>query len=196
LGLNVHNNQAGKVSYAVYLVFIVLQALAPFAGLLLNNPWQVQRTDGLPVNLTVSEKSSTELKLVVKLFFSKNFLLIVPLIAQAVYSESVMFTYQSLWFSVRASALGSFLSGVVAIISGNILGAYLDHTKFKLKTRARWAFFVILGLQGCWWIWRTVIVTDYHKTQPTFDWVDDGFGRGFALFLFLVIGFQLQYMFL
>ncbi|THU79898.1 DUF895 domain membrane protein [Dendrothele bispora CBS 962.96] len=195
-GLNANNNQAGKVSYTVYLIFIVLQALAPFAGLLLNNPWQVQRTDGVPVKLNITEKPLTELKSMVKLFFSKKFLLIIPLIAQAVYSESVMFTYQALWFSVRARALGSFLSGVVAIISGNILGAYLDHAKLKLKTRARWAFFVILGLQGCWWIWMTVLVTEFRQTRPTYDWVDDGFGRGFALFLFLVIGFQLQYMFL
>ncbi|KFZ24281.1 hypothetical protein V502_01240 [Pseudogymnoascus sp. VKM F-4520 (FW-2644)] len=196
LGLNSNNNKAGKVSYNVYLAFIALQALGPFAGLLLNKPSKVQRRDGIPVNLAITNSIWDEIKATVSLFFSRNFLLIVPLIAQGVYTEAVMFTFQSLWFSVRARALGSFLSGIVAIISGNLLGAFLDHNKLSLVTRARGAFVVILGLQGAWWIWATVLVTDFHRSNPTFDWVDPGFGKGFALFLFWVAGFQLNYMYL
>lgn len=131
-----------------------------------------------------------------RLFFSKNFLLIIPLIAQGVYTEAVMFTFQSLWFSVRARALGSFLSGIVAMAAGNLLGLFLDRTKIALKVRARTAFAVILTLQGAWWIWATILVTDFHKSKPTYDWSDPGFGKGFALFLFWVAGFQLNYMFL
>lgn len=195
LGLNANNNKAGKVSYNVYLAFVALQALGPFAGLLLNKPSKVQRRDGIPVNLAITNSIWDEIKATISLFFSRNFL-IVPLIAQGVYTEAVMFTFQSLWFSVRARALGSFLSGIVAIISGNLLGAFLDHNKLSLVTRARGAFVVILGLQGAWWIWATVLVTDFHRTNPTFDWVDPGFGKGFALFLFWVAGFQLNYMYL
>ncbi|KAF9263330.1 DUF895 domain membrane protein [Marasmius fiardii PR-910] len=196
LGLNADRNGAGKVSYVVYLVFIALQALAPFAGLLLNHPHQVQRTDGVKVKLSITEGNKSEMKATAKLFLSEPFLLIVPLIAQAVYSEAVMFTYQSLWFSVRARALGSLLSGIVAVTSGNILGAFLDQTKIEIRKRARWGFFAILTLQGAWWIWATILVTEYRRTQPTYDWVDPSFGRGFALFLFLVMGFQLNYMYL
>ncbi|KAL1622722.1 hypothetical protein SLS54_004741 [Diplodia seriata] len=196
LGINANRNEAGSVSYAVYLVFIALQALGPFAGLLLNKPSQVQRKDGVPVKLKITAGTAAELKATARLFFSKNFLLIVPLISQAVYSEAVVFTFQSLWFTVRARALGSFLSGIVAMAAGNVLGAFLDRTQLKLHTRARWAFFTIFGLQGAWWIWATVLVTEFHKTQPTYDWVDAGFGRGFALFLFMIIGFQIQYMYL
>jgi MFS family permease len=196
LGLNANNNKAGKVSYNVYLAFIALQALGPFAGLLLNKPSKVQRSDGVPVKLAITNDSWYEIKAVTKLFFSRNFLLIVPLIAQGVYTEAVMFTFESLWLSVRARALGSFLSGIVAIIAGNILGAFLDRKKWSLKTRARGAFFTILGLQGAWWVWATVLVTDYHRTKPTYDWVDAGFGKTFALFLFWVAGFQLNYMYL
>lgn len=196
LGLNSTNNGAGSVSSKVYLVFIALQALAPFAGLLLNRPSKVQRTDGVTVQLAIVDSALGELKATVKLFFSKSFLLIVPLIAQGVYTEAVMFTFESLWFSVRARALGSFLSGIVAIISGNLLGAFLDRKSLSLKTRARGAFVVILTLQGAWWIWATILVTDFHQSKPTFDWVDAGFGKGFALFLFWVAGFQLNYMYL
>lgn len=85
-----------------------------------------------------------ELKATAKLFCTKKFLLIVPLIGQAVFSEAVFFTYLSrkyrnlhttsvllltivriVWFSVRARALGSFLGGIAAVISGNILGVSL-----------------------------------------------------------------------
>lgn len=198
LGLNVDNNHAGSVSYSVYLVFIALQALAPFAGFMLSQPHKVQRTDGVRVSCGVPKSQSlvAELKATGKVFANPRFLLVIPLIAQAVYAESVFFTFQSLWFTVRARALGSFLSGIVAIISGNVLGAFLDNKRFSLKSRSRWVFTVILTLQGAWWIWGTIIVTEYHKTQPTYDWVDAGFGRGFAWFLFQVMGFQLNYMFL
>lgn len=196
LGMNADNDKAGKVSYNVYLAFIALQALGPFAGLLLNKPSQVQRRDGVRVSLAISGTVWEELKATAALFCTRNYLLIVPLIAQAVYTEAVMFTFQSLWFSVRARALGSFLSGVVAIIAGNLLGAFLDRHQLALKTRARGAFVVILSLQGAWWVWATILVTDFHRSNPTFDWADTGFGKGFALFLFWVIGFQLNYMYL
>ena len=196
LGVNAQNNQAGKVSYKVYLAFIALQALGPLVGLLVNKPSRVQRKDGVRVDMSITNGSLRELQLTAKLFFSKEFLLIVPLIGQGVYTEAVMFTYESLWFSVRARALGSFLSGIVAIIAGNLLGAFLDREKLPLKSRARGSFFTVLGLQGAWWIWATVLVTDFHRTKPTYDWVDPGFGRAFALFLLWVAGFQLNYLYL
>lgn len=148
LSLNADNSGRGKVSYDVYLVFIALQAVGPFAALLLTPPDKVQRTDGVIPNLRISESSWKEIKLTSKLFVSKYFLLLIPVIAQGVYSEAVMFTYESVWLSVRGRALGSFLSGIVAMISGNLLGAFLDREKWPLKRRARWAFIGILGLQG------------------------------------------------
>lgn len=196
LGINAGNNRAGKVSFNVYLVFIALQALGPFAGLLLNPPSKVQRTDGVPVRLSVTGSNWQEIKATAKLFRSRNFLLITPLIAQAVYGEAVMFTYQSLWFSVRVRALGSFVSGLMAMMAGNILGGFLDSQQISLRNGSRGAFLAILGLQGGWWIWATILVTDFYTTRPTYDWVDSGFGKGFALFLFWVAGFQLNYMFL
>ncbi|RDW67420.1 DUF895 domain membrane protein [Aspergillus mulundensis] len=195
IGVNVHRDTAGSVSYVVYYVFIALQALGPFAGLLLTSPTKVQRTDGVPVKLRIANDVWFEIKAMTKLLLSKRFVLIIPLIWQATFSEAVMFTYNSLWFSVRARALGSFVSGIMAIIAGNLLGAFLD-SKVSFKLRSRVGFIVVLGLQGAWWLWGTVVVTDFHKTNPVFDWSDRGFGRGFPLYLFWVVGFQLNYMFL
>lgn len=101
-----------------------------------------------------------------------------------------------MWFSVRVRALGSFLSGIIAVTCGNLLGAWLDCTKLPLRTRARSTFWVIVVLQGAWWIWATVLVSEYSKTQPTYDWTSPGFGRGFAAFIFLTAGFQMNYLFL
>ena len=196
LGINARRNEAGSVSHTVYIIFIVLQALGPFTGLLLSRPEQVERRDGVAVRMEITNNARVELKETAKLFFSKNFLLVVPLIGQAVYSEAVAFTYQSLWFSVRVRALGSFLSGIVALLAGNLLGAFIDNTRLKLRTRARWAYIVVFGLQGAWWTWATILVTDFRKTRPTYDWVEPGFGKGFTLFLCLIIGFQLQFLYL
>lgn len=53
-----------------------------------------------------------------------------------------------------------------------------------------------MTLQGAWWIYGTILVTGYRETQPTFDWVDAGFARGFVWFLLMVMSFQINYMFL
>ncbi|KAK4553794.1 hypothetical protein LTR86_008969 [Recurvomyces mirabilis] len=198
LALNSDRNHAGAVSYGVYEVFIALQAAAPFAGLLLTSPAWVERTDGVKVYCGIprDENTWTELKATARLFVSKDFLLIIPLICQAVFAESVFFTFQGLWFTVRARALASFLSGIVAMVAGNLLGLLLDNKRLSARLRSRVSFFLILGLQGGWWIWGTVIVTQYRKAQPTYDWVDAGFGRGFAWFLFMVMNFQMNYMYL
>ncbi|CAI7605985.1 hypothetical protein N7533_012385 [Penicillium manginii] len=196
LGINAKRATTGSVSYTVYLIFIVLQALGPFAGLLLNKPSQVQRKDGIPVKLHVTNSVGHELKAMVKLFISRKFLLIIPFICQAVYTEAVMFSYEGLWFSVRARALGSFLSGIIALTIGNLLGAFLDTKSISLKTRTRAAFFFVVGWQGMCWIWATVNTTEFNETNPAYDWLDPGFGKAFALFLFWVAGFQLNYMYL
>ncbi len=72
LGLNSKNGEAGKVSYTVYIVFIILQSLAPFAGLLLTPPKKVQRTDGRPVRLAIQGTNRRELIETAKLFVTRE----------------------------------------------------------------------------------------------------------------------------
>lgn len=125
-----------------------------------------------------------------------QFLLIVPLIAQAVFSESFNSTFLTLHYTVRARALGSFLSAVVSIIAGNLFGLLLDAKRFNLQRRARLAFFLVMGLQGAWWTWSIIINNEFRKTGAVYDWSDAGFGKGFASGLAIAAGFQLNYMFL
>ncbi|GAA5846462.1 hypothetical protein JCM3766R1_001899 [Sporobolomyces carnicolor] len=198
LGLSASRSTAGKVDPKVYLIFIALQAAGPFAAFLLPPPDKVQRTDGLPVRLFVDNTIVKELKETAKLFFSPKFLLLIPLITQTVFPESFNSTYLTLHFSVRARALGSFLSAVVCIIGGNLFGLLLD-SRWSLKKRARygWAIAAVV-LQGAWWIWSVVINEEYRKIGPTsvYDWSDPGFGRGFGSYLAVALGFQLNYLFL
>ncbi|KAI6084739.1 major facilitator superfamily domain-containing protein [Hypoxylon rubiginosum] len=195
LGLNADRNEAGKVSYTVYIIFIALQASGTLVALLLNRPSQVQRPNGTPVELTIFDNPWQEIKATTRTFLTKKFLFIVLWIGQGVYSEAVFFTYNALWFSVRARALGSFLSGIVAVICGNLLGLWLDQHHIPLRKRSRSAFAVIMTLQGAWWLWLAINVTEFRRTQPIFDWSDPGFGKAFGVFVFLVSGFQLNYNF-
>jgi MFS family permease len=95
LSLNVHNTGTGKVSYNVFLVFIALQCCAPFCGLLLTQPWNVERTDGRRVHLKITDSPVAELRATGRLLLNRKFLLIIPLIAQTVYTEAVTFTFQA-----------------------------------------------------------------------------------------------------
>lgn len=93
LGLNVDRDQAGKVTYTVYLVFIALQCIGPVVGLFLSRPGQVQRKDGKKVILAILENPWYEIRETTRLFFTKQFLLILLWIGQAVFAEAVFFTY-------------------------------------------------------------------------------------------------------
>lgn len=95
IGLNVDRNEAGSVSYTVYILFIAIQATGPFVAFFLNRPSQVQRKDGKKVSLKILQSPWVEMKKTTKLFCETKFLLIVPLIGQAVFAEAVFFTYLS-----------------------------------------------------------------------------------------------------
>ncbi|KAI1859008.1 hypothetical protein JX265_004615 [Neoarthrinium moseri] len=196
LGLNADRDQAGQVSYTVYLVFIALQATGPFVALFLNKPSKVEREDGKKVSLEIIKNPWYEIRKTSKDFIKPKFLLVVLWIGQAVFAEAVYFTYLALWFTVRSRALGSFLSGICAVIAGNLLGHYLDRTKFSLKLRTRSVFWILVVTQGAWWTWITVLATKFRVDQPVYDWSSPGFGAAFAVYIFHTIGFQVNYLFL
>ncbi|KAJ7765402.1 major facilitator superfamily transporter [Mycena maculata] len=196
LGLDANDNHAGKVSYVVYLVFIAIQASGPLVAFFLNRPSQVERKDGKKVILSIVDHPWTEIRETSKDFLKPKFLLVVLWIGQSVFAEAVFFTYLSLWFTVRARALGSFLSGIVAVTAGNLLGQWLDRTKIPLKFRARTTFGTLVVLSGAWWLWATVLATGFRQTRPTYDWSSPGFGAAFGVYILLTIGFQTNYLFL
>ncbi|KAK8105249.1 UNC93-like protein 2 [Apiospora kogelbergensis] len=196
IGLNSDRNEAGKVSYTVYLIFITLQAFGLIVSFFLTSPSKVERRDGVKVSLAIVDKPWQEMKATAKNFFRPQFLLILLWIGQAVFAEAVFFTYLALWFSVRARALGSFLGGVVGILAGNTAGLWLDNNRLSVKSRSRYAFWFFTIASGAWWIWAAVLVSRFRETQPTYDWATPGFGNAFAVYILLNVAFQVNYLYL
>lgn len=139
LGLNASNDHAGAVNPKVYLIFVSLASAGPFVSrnsradldatdaprqlaFLLPKPHQVQRSDGKQVRLYRNTPLLTELAATLRLLFTRDYLLLVPLVVQAVFPESYTFTFIASHFTVRARALGSFLAAVTRIIAANLLG--------------------------------------------------------------------------
>lgn len=102
-------------------------------------------------------------------------------------------SYLSLYFSVRARALASLVSAVAQVVATMILGSFLDWKRFSINQRARYSYFFIMGLIGGCWIWGAVVQNRYGQHTPALDWVDNGFGRGWALYIFWQVNFALTY---
>ncbi|KAK7926502.1 hypothetical protein PG985_003500 [Apiospora marii] len=189
LGLNADRNEAGQVSYAVYLVFVTLQALGLVVSFLLTPPAKVERRDGVKVSLAILDRPWREMKATAKNFLRPQFLFDLAV-------DRAGSLRGGLWFSVRARALGSFLGGVVGILAGNAAGAWLDNSRLSVKTRGRYAFWFFTLASGAWCIWATVLTSRFRVTQPTYDWASPGFAGAFAVYILLNAAFQVNYLYL
>ena len=195
LALNYHNDAKGSISTNTYLVFVVLQCLGPFWAMLLSPPHKVQRSDKTPVYLRIESSTGRELKLMWKTITKPQVLLLLPVIWQSTWSEALIGTYAVNYFTVRSRALGSLLSAITASLANYALGFFLDWKKPTINTRAKYSFIVIYTLQAAWWSWAIYIMHQYHTTtpKPTFDWTTPGYGKGFGVYIFLQIGFNVMY---
>ncbi|PWN45101.1 hypothetical protein IE81DRAFT_229549 [Ceraceosorus guamensis] len=196
LGLNAQANTAGSVSKSTYLVLVILQALAPFVAALISPPEKVQRSDGSPVLLRMHSSLRAEIKNTWKTLTTPRVLLVLPFMWQGTFSESLIGTYAADNFTVRSRALGSLLSAVVGALGVIVLGLFLDWRKWSLNTRSKAGFLTIATMQAGWWIFAVVIMNRYNRIKPTYDWVDGPWSSGFALYLLLQLGFNLQYEFM
>lgn len=52
-----------------------------------------------------------------------------------------------------------------------------------------------MTLQGGWWIWTTVLESDFPTTEAI-DWTSKYFGRTFAVYVLLSANFQAIFLFL
>ncbi|KAL9938394.1 hypothetical protein V8E36_003017 [Tilletia maclaganii] len=164
LALNATASGAGSISTNTYLVFIILQALGPAAAFFLNPPAKVQRRDGSPVYLDISNNTKDELRAMLKLFIKPRTLLLLPLIFQTTFSESLTGTYAASYFSVRSRALGSLLSAIVAQLANFLLGFFLDWSKLTINRRSRFAFIGLYTFAGGMWIFALLFNWLYELT--------------------------------
>lgn len=79
------------------------------------------------------------------------------------------------------------MSALAQITANFIFGNFLDWKRLTINQRARFAYFGIMALFGGTWVWAIVIQQEYGLKAPAIDWVDSGFGRGWALYILLQV---------
>lgn len=110
-----------------------------------------------------------------------------PYFFYATFLLSYAGSYLSLYFSVRSRALASLVSALSQITANFFFGNFLDLRRLSINQRARYAYIGMMALFGGVWVWATVIQKEYGDNPPALDWVDQGFGRGWALYIFLQV---------
>ncbi|TNY19311.1 DUF895 domain membrane protein [Rhodotorula diobovata] len=194
LGLNAKGNKIGSISQVTYYVFIALQCVAPLVALFLVNPSRVQRKDRTPVRMERHVGFVTEMKEMWSLMCRREVLWLLPISLYAQWTSPYINSYLSLYFTVRARALGSLIIAILGVISNFLLGAFLDNTRFSKKARARGAYLIIMFTLGGVWIWATVIQLRFIENRPRLDWTDGArFSEAFGVYvLFYITYFTLQ----
>ncbi|KAL2207087.1 hypothetical protein CC79DRAFT_1383177 [Sarocladium strictum] len=193
LAFNYSGVTTGKLDWRTYIIFVALQTMGPAVALFLSHPHKVERADGQKVASAERISTVAELKEVGKILIRKDFLLVFPFFFYATFLLSYAGSYLSLYFSVRSRALASLVSALSQITANLFFGSFLDWKRFTLNQRAKYSYIFIMTLFGATWVWATMIQREYGKKAPALDWVDDGFGRGWALYIFLQVNFALAY---
>ncbi|TQN66385.1 UNC93-like protein, partial [Colletotrichum shisoi] len=189
LAFNSTGKTTGKLDYRTYIVFVALKCLGPFVAMLLSSAEKVQRQDGKKVAKAERIPTVAELKAVARRQDSRPF----PFFFYATFLLSYAGSYLSLYFSVRSRALASLVSALAQITANFFFGHFLDWTRLTVNQRARFAYIGMMALFGGTWVWATIIQREYGLNAPALDWVDDGFGRGWALYILLQVNFALAY---
>ncbi|ORY89285.1 MFS general substrate transporter [Leucosporidium creatinivorum] len=193
LGLNANTSTAGSVGASTYLVFIALQAVAPFIVFFLSEPSSVIRPDGKRPQMENHQGTVAEMREMWTIVKRKEVLFLVPISLYAQWSASYIGTFLSLYFSVRSRALASFLVPITSLIANFILGTYLDNTSIRKHIRCRSSYIACMtGLGGCW-IWFTILQVRYISNPPKgLDWAQ---GHSFSLpFAAYIIVYTFYYL--
>ncbi|GLB41725.1 putative ion channel regulatory protein UNC-93 [Lyophyllum shimeji] len=186
LGVNIHRSTGGKISYATLLAFVVLQVLAFPASFLISNPEQVQREDGTRVKVEQRTSTLEQVRILWKTLRSRQMGFLLPLSFSSWFYWGYASTFLTLYFSVRARALASFLSAITGITASTLLGCFLDSQRFSLKTRGRYGGVLVMAVFSGILIWALVVQHAYSAKNPgKLDWSSPGFGRGFGLYIML-----------
>ncbi|KAH7024774.1 major facilitator superfamily domain-containing protein [Microdochium trichocladiopsis] len=193
LAFNYRGVSTGKLDWRTYIVFVALQALGPGVAFFLSLPSQVVRRNGTKVLPVEPIPTAHEIQALWNVIKKKEILLTAPFFLYVTWSLPYISAYLTLYFSVRARALASLISAVAQVVSTLLFGAFLDWRALSLNKRARYGYIFMMALIGGTWAWGTVVQRDYHLHKPSLDWSDDGFDRGWALYVFWQINFSLTY---
>ncbi|KAK8055598.1 MFS general substrate transporter [Apiospora rasikravindrae] len=186
LGLNAKTATSGKVSWVTLLVFVILQACSLPLAFLLSPPEKARRSDGSRIVVEARTTAREQLRQLWRTATTKQIGLLLPVFFSCWFYWGYASTYLTLYFSVRARALASFLSAVTGTIACALFGLFLDSPRLSVRTRIRAGFVGSCGAFTLLWIWVLVIQHEYEAHPPKgLDWTSPGFGRGFGVYIML-----------
>ncbi|KAL4930246.1 uncharacterized protein BDV17DRAFT_297717 [Aspergillus undulatus] len=169
LSLNVKDGERGKVGYSTYLVLIALQCLGLPLAFLISHPSKVIRPDGSSIPDPSKQKAVLgEFHKLWAQVKKKHILLLIPIL--------VGFNWNSTYQATAASMFWGWVFDLKVIIRPRL-------------ARITWFTFavIMLSLLG----WQLANEKLYEDTQPTIDWAQPDFGRGFAshyMFVYWILG--------
>ncbi|RSL43056.1 hypothetical protein CEP54_015236 [Fusarium duplospermum] len=186
LGLNANRSEGGKVSYVTILVFVCLQVLSFPVAFLLAPPDKTQRPDGTHIIVEAKTPAKEQLRMLWKTITTPKIGLLLPIFFSSWFYWGYASTYLTLYFTVRARALASFLSAITGTLACILFGIFLDSGKITVKSRIRYGFIFSAGLFTSLWIWVLIVQHGFEQKRPDYlDWTSPGFGRAFGIYIML-----------
>ncbi|GJN94059.1 hypothetical protein Rhopal_007123-T1 [Rhodotorula paludigena] len=186
LGTNIHRSTGGKVNYKTLLSFLALQVVAFPAAFLISPPGKVVRKDRSPIHVADQTGTVEQFRLLWKTCRTQKIGVLLPIFFSSWFYWGYASTYLTLYFSVRARALASFLSAICGVAVTTLLGVFLDSQRWSLATRARVGGATVVTLFSAMLVWAVVVQKIYTDTNPgKLDWTSPQFGRGFGLYILL-----------
>ncbi|KAL4922139.1 hypothetical protein BDW62DRAFT_217948 [Aspergillus aurantiobrunneus] len=182
LSLNVQDGERGKVGYSTYLVLIALQCLGLPLAFLISHPSKEKAVLGEFHKLWVQVKK-------------KHILLLIPILVGFNWNGTYQGIYLTNYFSVRARTLGSLTSGIAATAANMFWGWVFDTKYFSRPTLARVTWLTFASVMVSLFGWQFANEKLYKDTQPTIDWAQPDFGRGFAVNVLFRLMNESHYMF-
>ncbi len=143
----------------------------------------MHRKDGTEVQMANHIGVVEEMKEMWVIIKRREVLLIVPLAIYCQWTGSYASTFLSLYFSVRARSLASFLVPTISVVANTLLGYFLDYNSIRKSVRAKSSYTAIMTLIGGVWVWFTIFQLPYLEHTTKYDWSSRGFGIPFACYL-------------
>lgn len=189
LGFNAKDKNRGSVSYATFLTFTAIMAIAWPAAIFLPNPRDVSRPDGSKIKLRDFRGWKDEYNIHWETLTRKEILTFIPFLIYSQWDLSYMWSWNAAYHSVRARALLSLLFYLVGpFCLGAVTGVIMDSTRWSRKTRARSAYSFTIILSVAVYTYGIVVQYQYQKrpVDEVIDWLDPAFIK--SAFLFILYG--------
>lgn len=186
LGLNATKATAGKVSWVTLLVFVILQACALPFSFLLSPPEKTRRSDGSKIVVEARTSTREQFRQLWRALVTYRPMLLIMFASW--FYWGYLSSFLTLYFSVRARALASFLSAITGTLACTAFGFFLDSPRMTVRTRIRYGFVGSCGIFTLMWIWVLIVQHGFEFDLPApkgLDWTHKGFGRAFGMYIML-----------